>query len=73
MTDFCILCANGNDLPEGEYCRGCAREGRAFGLGAAVIKARGRQEPPTVPVAFDGCSCCGSPYHFRLECAFLKL
>lgn len=25
---FCILCANGNDLPEGEYCRGCGREAR---------------------------------------------
>lgn len=56
MSDHtgCVLCANGNDLPEGEYCRGCGREGLAFGLRAAVIKARGRQEPPTTPVAFDG-------------------
>jgi hypothetical protein len=54
MIESCILCANGNDLPEGEYCRGCGREGLAFGLGAAVIKARGRQEPPTAPVIFDG-------------------
>ena len=23
---FCICCANGNDLPEGEYCRACGRE-----------------------------------------------
>jgi hypothetical protein len=23
MTDGCILCAHGNDLPEGEYCRAC--------------------------------------------------
>ncbi len=53
--DGCILCANGNDLPDGEHCRGCGREGTATGLRAAVIKARGRQEPPTVPVAFaDG-------------------
>jgi hypothetical protein len=22
---FCICCANGNDLPEGEYCRACGR------------------------------------------------
>jgi len=22
---FCIACANGNDLPEGEYCRACGR------------------------------------------------
>jgi hypothetical protein len=21
----CICCANGNDLPEGEYCRACLR------------------------------------------------
>jgi hypothetical protein len=25
---FCIACASGNDLPEGEYCRACGREGR---------------------------------------------
>jgi hypothetical protein len=50
--EHCIICANGNDLPEGEHCRACGREGRAFGLGAAVIKARGRMEPPTVPVLF---------------------
>lgn len=53
MIEGCVLCANGNDLPEGEYCRACGREGTAFGLGAAVIKARGRQEPPRIPVAFD--------------------
>jgi hypothetical protein len=62
----CIGCANGNDLPDGEYCRACGREGRATGLGAAVIRARGRQEPPTVPVTFDGpteatkCPACGA-------------
>jgi hypothetical protein len=50
----CILCANGNDLPEGEHCRTCGREGKASGLRAGIIRARGRQEPPTVPVAFDG-------------------
>lgn len=22
---FCICCASGNDLPEGEYCRACGR------------------------------------------------
>jgi hypothetical protein len=50
MREPCIACANGNDLPDGEYCRACGREGRAVGLGAAVIRARGRQEPPAVPV-----------------------
>ena len=53
VTEGCILCANGNDLPEGEYCRGCGREGEAIGLRAAVIKARGRQVPPETPVIFD--------------------
>jgi len=48
----CIICANGNDLPEGEHCRACGREGEAFGLRAAVIKARGRYEPPSKPVQF---------------------
>jgi hypothetical protein len=24
---FCIACARGNDLPEGEYCRVCGRTG----------------------------------------------
>lgn len=24
---FCIACASGNDLPEGEYCRACGRIG----------------------------------------------
>lgn len=52
MKEGCILCANGNDLPEGEHCRACGREGLATGLRAAVIKARGRQEPPSVPVRF---------------------
>lgn len=51
-AEVCIICANGNDLPDGEYCRACGREGSAIGLRAAVIKARGRQEPPTVPVHF---------------------
>lgn len=27
MKDCCILCANGNDLPEGEMCQGCGRKG----------------------------------------------
>lgn len=25
MAESCICCANGNDLPEGEYCRACLR------------------------------------------------
>jgi len=25
---FCILCANGNDLPEGEICKNCGRTGQ---------------------------------------------
>jgi len=31
MKEGCICCANGNDLPEGEYCRACGRrnDGRA--------------------------------------------
>jgi|1185.fasta_scaffold1024568_1 hypothetical protein len=53
MKEGCIICANGNDMPEGEYCRACGREGLAVGLRAAVIKARGRSEPPTVPVKFS--------------------
>lgn len=48
----CICCANGNDLPDGEHCRACGRKGMAVGLRAAVIIARGRYEPPTVPVKF---------------------
>jgi hypothetical protein len=54
MTERCILCANGKDMPDGEWCRACGRVGLATGLRAAVIKARGRNEPPSVPVAFDG-------------------
>lgn len=50
----CILCANGDDLPEGEQCAGCGREGNATGLRSAVIKARGRNEPPSKPIQFDG-------------------
>lgn len=46
----CILCANGNDLPDGETCECCGREGNATGLRAAIIRARGRASPPTVPV-----------------------
>lgn len=52
MKEFCIICANGNDLPEGERCPVCDREGLAAGLRAAVIKARGRQTPPTKPIKF---------------------
>jgi len=26
----CILCANGNDLPEGKNCAGCGRSGFVF-------------------------------------------
>ena len=29
-TERCILCANGNDLPEGERCAGCGREGEGI-------------------------------------------
>jgi hypothetical protein len=50
MIEGCIICANGNDLPDGEHCCACGREGTAVGLRSAVIKARGRQEPPTVPI-----------------------
>ncbi|MBS0368968.1 MAG: hypothetical protein JSS57_07195, partial [Proteobacteria bacterium] len=50
--EICILCANGNDLPEGETCPGCKRAGHAVGLAAAVIKARGRNKPPSTPVKF---------------------
>ena len=50
--EICILCANGNDLPGGETCPGCKRAGHAVGLAAAVIKARGRNEPPSAPVKF---------------------
>jgi len=57
MREGCIICANGNDLPEGERCAVCDREGVAVGLHAAIIKARGRQVPPTTPVAFDGDGC----------------
>ena len=49
---FCIICANGNDLPDGERCPACDREGTASGLRAAVIKARGRPIPPSSPVEF---------------------
>lgn len=48
----CIICANGNDLPDGEYCRACGRDGLATGLRAAVIRARGRSEPPKGPITF---------------------
>ena len=27
----CIICANGNDLPEGEYCRACGRKAALSG------------------------------------------
>lgn len=27
---FCIICANGNDLPEGEICPSCKRAGPAI-------------------------------------------
>lgn len=50
--ELCIICANGNDLPDGEQCPTCGRGGTATGLRAAVIKARGRMEPPKVPVKF---------------------
>ena len=26
MRSGCICCANGNDLPDGEYCRACGRD-----------------------------------------------
>lgn len=47
----CILCANGNDLPEGEYCRGCGRSNES-NLKRAVRLARGSSEPPTMKVGF---------------------
>lgn len=50
----CICCANGNDLPDGEYCRVCGRENNLYPLAAAVKKARGIMAPPTKPVKFAG-------------------
>ena len=32
----CILCANGNDLPEGEYCRACGRRAPLAEVGFAL-------------------------------------
>jgi hypothetical protein len=29
MTGGCIICANGNDLPDGEHCRACGRACRS--------------------------------------------
>lgn len=49
----CICCANGNDIPDGEYCRACGREGKTTPLGAAVMRARGKDGPPSAPVQFD--------------------
>ena len=52
LVNGCILCANGNDLPEGEYCRGCGRENNLSPLGRAVRIARGSESVPSVKVEF---------------------
>jgi hypothetical protein len=49
----CMLCANGNDVPDGEYCRACGYENNMYPLAAAVKRARGVNAPPRRPVAFD--------------------
>jgi len=50
----CICCANGNDLPDGEWCRCCnrgiveAQQHKAIDdspLGAAIRSARGGDAP----------------------------
>jgi len=49
----CTLCAHGNDLPEGEWCRACGfglpmpetKPAELFGLAKAVKAARGGDAP----------------------------
>lgn len=56
MHGGCLLCAGGNDLPEGEYCRACGcglptqtatkeQKPKDAGLADAVKKARGGDAP----------------------------
>lgn len=48
----CICCANGNDLPDGEYCRSCGRGEEPVvpqpkqmdGLAEAIKSARGGEQ-----------------------------
>ena len=47
----CMLCANGNDIPDGEWCRACGFS-REPNLARAVRLARGGTEPPRHPVKF---------------------
>lgn len=48
----CSICANGNDIPDGEWCRACgfSRESKLL---RAVRLARGSSEPPTMPLKFS--------------------
>lgn len=34
----CICCANGNDLPDGEYCRACLRGADKIFMGLEGVK-----------------------------------
>lgn len=50
----CLLCANGNDLPDGKSCGGCGRIGHApSALANACRLARGSGQPPSNPVRFS--------------------
>ena len=47
----CLLCAEGNDLPRGEWCRSCGRSNETP-LARAVRLARGSDTPPAMPLTF---------------------
>ncbi len=42
----CICCANGNDLPEGEYCRACFRGARLLDYGWGPLIVKKPSKPP---------------------------
>jgi hypothetical protein len=46
----CSICANGSDIPEGEYCRACGFENNMTSLGRAVKMARGGTSVPDRPL-----------------------
>lgn len=50
----CTLCAHGNDLPEGEYCRACGFGiEKLTGLARGIALARGINSPPKIPLRFS--------------------
>ena len=53
----CLICANGNDIPEGEYCRACGFENDLNPIDEAFEKTRGRNSKPCLYHGTDTDAC----------------